>query len=275
MRARERKRSHGPRRSPRSASRSSAWPPSASWSTPCSLLEPLERELVVRRDFDGLPPREICTRLGLTSAAARSRPSRALARLRERLDRSFEGGRRAWMAMLVPVGAPAGGHAALEPALLAPLVLGGLALTAVSLVVVLKATRSSDDPETTASPARAAAVLSNDAPAEDSRSSGAAAPAESPRERVAVATEAAPSGTAPAAAHEASWTLVARFVDETGAALVGVRLSRRARSASRRARSASRSPGPIREARSTAADSAGTSSRSRPAGTGSPRGAGT
>ena len=180
---------------------------------------------MVLRYFDGLPPREICTRLGLTSAAARSRPSRALARLRERLDRSFEGGRRAWMAMLVPVGAPAGGHAALEPALLAPLVLGGLALTAVSLVVVLKATRSSDDPETTASPARAAAVLSNDAPAEDSRSSGAAAPAESPRERVAVATEAAPSGTAPAAAHEASWTLVARFVDETGAALVGVRLN--------------------------------------------------
>src|SRR5262245_6538286 len=65
-------------------------------------LEPLERDLVVLRYFEGLPPRAIGARLGLSGPAVRSRLWRALARLRERLDERFDGGRTAWAALLVP-----------------------------------------------------------------------------------------------------------------------------------------------------------------------------
>ncbi len=62
-------------------------------------LEPRDREVVVMRYFDDLPPRVIAARTGSTSAAVRSRLARALAVLRARLDRSC-GSRGGWLAIL-------------------------------------------------------------------------------------------------------------------------------------------------------------------------------
>lgn len=59
------------------------------------------REALVLRFFDGLPPREIARRLGISPEAARQRVSRGLARLRARLDGESCGGRRAWCGALV------------------------------------------------------------------------------------------------------------------------------------------------------------------------------
>lgn len=49
-------------------------------------LPPEDREVVVLRYFDGLAPREIATRLGMTPNAVSSRLSRARSKLRKELD---------------------------------------------------------------------------------------------------------------------------------------------------------------------------------------------
>ncbi len=66
-------------------------------------LEPAHREVVVLRYFEELPPREIARRLESTGSAVRSRLSRALAVLRTRLDRRYEGDGRAWLKALLPL----------------------------------------------------------------------------------------------------------------------------------------------------------------------------
>lgn len=65
-----------------------------------SLSEP-SRSALLLRFFEGLPPRAIARRQGVSVAAVRSRIQRGLAELRERLDR--EHGRRAWLAALAPL----------------------------------------------------------------------------------------------------------------------------------------------------------------------------
>jgi len=81
------------------------------------LDEPYRTALVLRY-FEGLTPREIAERLGLSSTAARKRVSRGLAFLREDLDGEF-GDRRSWLAALAPLAfpyqkaAPLGGGASL------------------------------------------------------------------------------------------------------------------------------------------------------------------
>lgn len=65
-------------------------------------LEPVNREIIVLRFFDALPPREIGTRLGLGSQAVRSRLHRALASLRARLDGEY-GTRSTWLAAVPPL----------------------------------------------------------------------------------------------------------------------------------------------------------------------------
>ena len=62
-------------------------------------LEPGDRELVVLRYFDGLPPREIARRKGLSGGAVRSRLSRSLQKLRAHLDLRY-GDRRRWALLL-------------------------------------------------------------------------------------------------------------------------------------------------------------------------------
>jgi hypothetical protein len=61
-------------------------------------LEPLNREIIVLRYFDGVPPREIGPRLGLSGGAVRARLHRSLERLRQHLDADHGGDRKAWTA---------------------------------------------------------------------------------------------------------------------------------------------------------------------------------
>ncbi|MEM7309017.1 MAG: sigma-70 family RNA polymerase sigma factor [Planctomycetota bacterium] len=75
------------------------------------LREPY-RSTVVLRFFDGLAPREIAQREGVPVTTVSSRITRALAELRERLDRRFDGDRSAWVAGLLPLARGAGGAAA-------------------------------------------------------------------------------------------------------------------------------------------------------------------
>ena len=65
-------------------------------------LEEPHRATVLLRFFEGLPPREVATRMGVPVETVRTRTRRALEQLRERLDREHGGERRAW-AVWVPV----------------------------------------------------------------------------------------------------------------------------------------------------------------------------
>ncbi|TAJ13459.1 MAG: sigma-70 family RNA polymerase sigma factor [Planctomycetota bacterium] len=57
-------------------------------------------EVLYLRFWEDLPPRAIAARLGLDVEAVKSRQKRALAALRERLDRESGGGREAWLSAL-------------------------------------------------------------------------------------------------------------------------------------------------------------------------------
>jgi RNA polymerase sigma-70 factor (ECF subfamily) len=109
-------------------------------------LAPLERDLVVLRYFEDLPPRAIAARLGLSGATVRSRLSRALAELRGRLDRRFEGGRDAWAALLVPGGSESPTSSA--PSL--PFWLAALGTGAATLVVIVRTLAPSSGSEASA-----------------------------------------------------------------------------------------------------------------------------
>lgn len=64
-------------------------------------LEPIYRDVVIARFFDGLDMPDAAARLGVPVETARTRLKRAIATLRERLDRKY-GDRRAWALLLVP-----------------------------------------------------------------------------------------------------------------------------------------------------------------------------
>jgi len=66
-------------------------------------LDPLYRDVVVLRFFDGLDTQAVAERLGVPLETARTRPKRALALLRGHLD-GRDGGRSAWTLALVPAG---------------------------------------------------------------------------------------------------------------------------------------------------------------------------
>lgn len=68
-------------------------------------LPPSDREIVILRYFEDLPPREIARRLDLGNDVVRSRLSRALARLREHLDHTHGDDRTAWTSLLLPLAA--------------------------------------------------------------------------------------------------------------------------------------------------------------------------
>jgi RNA polymerase sigma factor (sigma-70 family) len=66
-------------------------------------LDPLYRDVVVLRYFDGLEAAAVAERLGVPVETARTRLKRALALLRERLDAEHGGDARAWALALVPI----------------------------------------------------------------------------------------------------------------------------------------------------------------------------
>ena len=61
------------------------------------------RSAIVWRYFDGLPPREIAKRQGVSVRTIESRLRRARETLRARLDDSFGGTRETWCALLLPI----------------------------------------------------------------------------------------------------------------------------------------------------------------------------
>jgi RNA polymerase sigma-70 factor (ECF subfamily) len=69
-------------------------------------LEPSDRTVLVLRYFDGRSTGELARHLGLAEPAARKRVSRALERLRARLDARSGGDRRVWSAAIVAALAP-------------------------------------------------------------------------------------------------------------------------------------------------------------------------
>lgn len=68
-----------------------------------SALDEPERSTLVRRYWHGESAAEIARRDGVPAGTVRARLSRALAKLRERLDQRFEGKRATWCALLAPL----------------------------------------------------------------------------------------------------------------------------------------------------------------------------
>lgn len=60
------------------------------------------RTVIVRRYYDGLPPREIARELRIPVKTVKTRLARALEKLRERLDREHGFDRSAWVALFAP-----------------------------------------------------------------------------------------------------------------------------------------------------------------------------
>jgi RNA polymerase sigma-70 factor (ECF subfamily) len=94
-------------------------------------LEPIYRDVVIARFFDGLAWPAAATRLGVPVETARTRLKRALAMLRDRLDRKY-GDRRAWAVLLFAGRRAAPTAAGVGGGIVAAKI---LAATAVALVV--------------------------------------------------------------------------------------------------------------------------------------------
>ena len=85
------------------------------------------RSAIVMRFWEGLPPREIARRTGTSAATIQNRIARALAQLRERLDRA-RGSRAEWLAALTPL--------FVRPPVLTTVLVGGVLVNA-KLVIAL------------------------------------------------------------------------------------------------------------------------------------------
>jgi RNA polymerase sigma-70 factor (ECF subfamily) len=66
-------------------------------------LEEPYRSAIVLRYFDGLTPRQVAERQGISYDAARQRLSRGIAKIRARLDREHPGGRASWSVMCAAI----------------------------------------------------------------------------------------------------------------------------------------------------------------------------
>ncbi|MGE3174660.1 MAG: sigma-70 family RNA polymerase sigma factor [Planctomycetota bacterium] len=188
-----------------------------------------DREVVVLRFFDDLPPRRIAQRLGTTSDAVRTRLSRALATLRLRLVPAH-GDRRALALALLPLlprGAPPA--AGLLPITLllmnakskALLALLGLGLgTTLTLLTFGQADTPPADAASGDRLAQAVATgdpgAATDSAADDDQDAPAAA-----RERIEVARPAPPARPA---RPQFQLTVVVRCVTADGAPIAGARL---------------------------------------------------
>jgi protocatechuate 3,4-dioxygenase beta subunit len=92
-----------------------------------SLEEPY-RSTILYRYFEGLPPREIATRLDVSVSAVNERLRRGLEKLRARLDRDF-GERRSWCAALLPLVGRGAAEAAVGGPASASLLTGALLMS--------------------------------------------------------------------------------------------------------------------------------------------------
>jgi hypothetical protein len=88
-----------------------------------SLDEPY-REAILLRYFEGMAPRDIAKSRGVPIDTVRSHLRRGLAKLRERLDASHGGDRRAWCVALIPFAREPGAVTAPSTTLVASLAAG-------------------------------------------------------------------------------------------------------------------------------------------------------
>ena len=102
------------------------------------VLPDIQREAILLRYYEGLPPRVIARQLGIPVNTVRSRTRRGLERLRAELDERAGGDGRKWMAALVPL---ARGVATGPPALLAGIAVLTLAVVGATAFVVLRGTQ--------------------------------------------------------------------------------------------------------------------------------------
>lgn len=208
-------------------------------------LPPAQREVVVLRFWEDLPPRKIAKRLGLELEACKSRLKRGLAALRSGLDDASDGDRTRWLTALAPLAFPrvthlasTGGRMAAEsaraPLGVAPSIAGvallstavlkfAVPLAVVTGVVLFSVQRGgagdsvvANSETEAASRADAASSLATVAPVADDRT---AIDSDSGARAAAAGTSDAP--VAPDVAPGSSGTLVVRgrLVDAHGAAL--------------------------------------------------------
>jgi RNA polymerase sigma factor (sigma-70 family) len=169
-------------------------------------LDPIYRDVIVLRFFDGLRTSAIAARLGVPVETARTRLKRALALLRERLDAEHGGDGRTWCAALLPLAAPGAlsgsltslpGGLAMTAKTKASIAAAALLVVAVTFSVVL-GSGSAPPPVTVAAvrPAPEPLVVVEDRPAPQPEPEPAAAPAP-PKPAVAVATPVTETPPAP------------------------------------------------------------------------------
>lgn len=173
-------------------------------------LEPLYRDVVIARFFDGLAWQDVASRLGVPVETARTRLKRALAILRERLDRRH-GGRAAWLLVLghrqkwrvASVAAAAGGLLMLKK------VVAAVVLVVLGVLAWHATQNAGDAPASSAPHANTAA---------------AAAEAAHPRTRAAEEPPPAPESPPPPPAEITGPKATGRVVDESGRPIAGARV---------------------------------------------------
>lgn len=187
------------------------------------------RTTLLWRYFEDLPPREIARRASISVATVHTRLARAHAKLRERLDRAWPGGRSGWMAMLLPLGTNAPHATGWNGTLLmktAVKVSLSLLVVAVSFGVFV-ALR--DDGQDKAGPTAVAQDESTDR--RDPRRDEPATPPTNDGARTTVGLDGAVTDTARAISGAADGlvqpALRGRVLDARGRALAGVRVAPR------------------------------------------------
>ena len=102
-------------------------------------LAPTDRELILWRFFDDMDAAQIAVRLGIESAAARKRVSRALERLRADLDSSPRGAAD-WIAAMTGLAAPSATFSTVSSTPAAGGILSALSIMSIGKVVLLAVT---------------------------------------------------------------------------------------------------------------------------------------
>lgn len=177
------------------------------------------RSAVVLRYFEELPPREIARREGVPVATVHSRLQRALARLRQRLDRERED----WAFVLLPAGALDLGPFFLLTAFMktkAFLAASSTLLVAAALLWWTRAESVESASTPVVEPALAPTPLAASSPAREN----APEDEEAEREPVLPGPRVAPTSSAQPITSPRRWTARVRVLDAEGEPLAGIAL---------------------------------------------------
>lgn len=149
-----------------------------------------QRTVLYLRYYEGLTPSAIAARLAVPLKTVKTRHTRAIAALRERLDARSGGDRRQWLEALAPLAIPVASGSALGP-VFGGLVVKKLALVGVAVLLAAFAWwtigRGELEPQPVAGPARAVADLAQPA-APRAEVAAVLAPAAEPAQRASLAS---------------------------------------------------------------------------------------